>query len=120
MRPVVQPGDLAITQGVPNTSLRVGDVIAFVPPTQTQTVLHRIATLEGNVFTTKGDANNVADSWHATLAGQTAYRLVFVVPFLGWLTELRAAALIAAGLVVLLLIVLEIRKEVGPRRAHAV
>ncbi len=70
MRPTVSPGDLAITQGVPIGSLRVGDVIAFTPPNQTQTVLHRIATLDGDVITTKGDANNVADSWRRHAAGQ--------------------------------------------------
>jgi len=69
--------------------------------------------------TSKGDANSVADPWHLTLQGATQYRLVFVVPFLGWLAHLRGAALIAAGLIVGLLILLEIRKGVGARRAQA-
>jgi signal peptidase len=119
MRPTVSPGDLAITQGVLISSLRVGDVIAFTPPNESQAVLHRIATLQDGAITTRGDANNVDDSWRATLAGTDAYRLAFVVPFLGWLTELRSAALIAAGLIVALLILLEIRKGVGVRKAQA-
>ncbi len=86
--------------------------------TSTQQVLHRIASLQDNVVTTKGDANSVADPWHANLAGPTGYRLVFVVPFLGWLTELRSALLIAAGLAVALLVLVEIRKEVRARRAQ--
>jgi signal peptidase len=118
MRPTMSPGDLAITQGVPTNSLRVGDVIVFTPPTETQAVIHRIASRDGDVITTKGDANNVADPWSVTLQGSTAYRLVFVVPYLGWLTELRSAALIAAGLIVALLILLEIRKGVGARKAQ--
>jgi signal peptidase len=117
MRPTVSPGDLAITQGVPMSSLRAGDVIVFTPPTETQSVLHRIASREGNVITTKGDANSVADPWHATLTGATGYRLVLVVPYLGWLSELRSAALVAAGLIVALFILLEIRKGVGARKA---
>ena len=69
MRPTVSPGDLAITQGVPKGSLRVGDVIVFTPPDGTQPVLHRIASREGDVLTTKGDANSVADPWRITAAG---------------------------------------------------
>ena len=118
MRPTVSPGDLAITQGVPMDSLRVGDVVVFTPPNETQAVIHRIASREGDVITTKGDANSVADPWSVTLQGSTGYRLVFVVPYLGWLTELRGAALVAAGLIVALLILLEIRKGVGARRAQ--
>lgn len=118
MRPTVSPGDLAITQGVPVDSLRVGDVIAFTPPNESRTVLHRIVTLQDGVITTRGDANNVGDPWRATLAGTAAYRLAFVVPFLGWLTELRSAALLAVGLVVLLMLVLEVRKEVIRRRTR--
>ncbi len=117
MRPTVSPGDLAITQGVPVSSLRVGDVIVFTPLSEARPVLHRIASLEGDAITTKGDANSVADPWHLTLQGATQYRLVFVVPFLGWLTELRSGALIAAGLLVALLILLEIREGVGARKA---
>ncbi len=119
MRPTVSPGDLAITQGVPSSTLRVGDVIVFTPPTGTQQVIHRIASREGDVITTKGDANSIADPWHVTLQGATGYRLVFVVPYLGWLTELRSVGLVVAGLCVLLLVLLEIRKGVGARRAQA-
>ena len=119
MRPTISPGDLAITQGVPVSSLSVGNVIVFTPPTQSTPVLHRIASLDGDVITTKGDANSVADPWHLTLQGATQYRLVFVVPYLGWLTELRSAALIGAGLIVALLILLEVRKGVGARKAQA-
>jgi hypothetical protein len=69
--------------------------------------------------TTKGDANRIADPGRVTLQGDTQYRLVFVVPFLGWLTELRGAALIAAGVIVALLSAREIGKGVGARKAQA-
>ena len=118
MRPTVSPGDLAITQGVPESSLQVGDVIVFTPPSEARPVLHRIASLEGDVITTKGDANSVADPWRLTLHGPTQYRLVFVVPLMGWLTELRSVALVAAGLVLALSVLLEIRKGVGARRSQ--
>jgi signal peptidase len=116
MRPTVSPGDVAVTQGVPIGSLRVGDAIAFYPPGQTLPVLHRIRSMQttasGLVITTRGDANSVDDPWRATLQGPTGYRLVAVVPFIGWLTELQRPALLVAGLLLGLAILLELRKEV--------
>lgn len=118
MRPTISPGDLAITQGVPVESLRVGDVIVFAPPDGTKPVLHRIASREGDALTTKGDANSVADPWRISLQGPTGYRLLLVVPLVGWLVPLRGVALIGAGLIVALLILLEIRKGVRGGQAR--
>jgi signal peptidase len=120
MRPTISPGDVAVTQAVPTSSLKVGDVIVFFPPTSsTEPVMHRIVSLVNGVVTTRGDANNVDDSWQVTLSGTTAYRMVAVVPFLGWLTELQRPALIVAGLLVGLAILLELRKEVKGRNTKA-
>jgi signal peptidase I len=120
MRPTISPGDVAVTQAVPASSLKVGDVIVFFPPTSsTEPVMHRIVSLVNGVITTRGDANNVDDSWQATLSGTTAYRMVAVVPFLGWLTELQRPALIVAGLLVGLILLLELRKEVRGRTTKA-
>lgn len=120
MRPTVSPGDLAVTQAVPVSSLKVGDVIVFFPPTSsTEPVMHRIVSLGNGVMTTRGDANNVDDPWQVTLSGTTAYRMVAVVPFIGWLTELQRPALIVAGLLVGLMILLELRKEVRGRTTKA-
>lgn len=119
MRPTISPGDVAVTRGVPVDSLQVGDVIAFYPPGQATPVLHRIRSLDvaptGLEITTRGDANNTDDPWLATIQGATAYRLIAVVPFLGWLTELQRPALLAAGLLLGLLVLLELRKEVKAR-----
>jgi hypothetical protein len=72
----------------------------------------------GVAVLTGGIAFRVADFQVQT--GATGYQLVFVVPYVGWLTELRSAALIAAGLIVALLILREIRKGVGARKAQAI
>ena len=120
MRPTVSAGDVAVTQAVPVASLRVGDVIVFYPPADTtEPVMHRIVSLGNGVITTRGDANNVDDPWQVTLSGTTAYRMVAVVPFLGWLIELQRPALIVAGLLVGLAILLELRKEVRGRKTKA-
>jgi signal peptidase len=120
MRPTISPGDVAVTEAVPVSSLKVGDVIVFVPPaSSTEPVMHRIVSLVNGVITTRGDANNVDDPWQVTLSGTTAYRMVAVVPFLGWLTQLQRPALIVAGLLVGLAILLELRKEVRGRNTKA-
>jgi signal peptidase I len=120
MRPTISPGDVAVTQAVPVSSLKVGDVIVFYPPGVTaEPVMHRIVSLNNGLIKTRGDANNVDDPWQVTLSGTTAYRMVAVVPFLGWLTELQRPALIIAGLLVGLAILLELRKEVKGRNTKA-
>jgi signal peptidase len=120
MRPTISPGDIAVTQAVTVSSLNVGDVIVFFPPTSsTEPVMHRIVSLVNGAIKTRGDANNVDDPWQVTLSGTTAYRMVAVVPFIGWLTELQRPALIVAGLLVGLAILLELRKEVRGRKTKA-
>jgi signal peptidase I len=120
MRPTISPGDVAVTQAVPVSSLKVGDVIVFYPPGVTaEPVMHRIVSLDNGLIKTRGDANNVDDPWQVTLRGTTAYQMVAVVPFLGWLIELQRPALIVAGLLVGLAILLELRREVRGRKTKA-
>ena len=90
MQPTVHAGDVAVLWEVPTSTLRVGDVITFHPPGDTSAPkMHRIATLtrsDGETWiTSKGDANRVADPWGKIgLRGATAYRMVGVVPLIGW------------------------------------
>ena len=120
MRPTASPGDVAVTQAVRVSSLKVGDVIVFYPPGVTsEPVMHRIVSLVNGVITTRGDANSVNDPWQVALSGTTAYRMVAVVPFIGWLTELQRPALVFAGLLVGLVILLELWKEVRGRTTKA-
>ena len=118
MRPTASPGDLAITQGIPVDSVRVGDVVVFTPPDEIQPVMHRIASITDGAITTKGDANSAADPWTIRLAGPTAYRLVAVVPLVGWLTQLERPALLLAGLLAFLGIVRWLWKEVMAKRLN--
>lgn len=119
MQPTVSAGDLAVTQAVAIGSVDVGDVIVFYPPASTRAVIHRITSLQDEVITTRGDANSVDDPWHVRLAGPTAYRLVAAVPLLGWLTELRRPALLAAGLLLGLAVALELIKQVRARTSRS-
>ena len=113
MRPGLQPGDVVVTERVPISDLHVRDVIVFYPPNQTarQTV-HRIVklTVKGGTtsITTWGDANAVADPLVSSLKGATAYRIVRLVPLLGypavWLQN-GERGLLVIGLGVILLII---------------
>ena len=92
MRPGIQPGGLVILHRVSADTLRVGDVIAYLPPNSSSPIMHRIVSLSATdgsvVVQTQGDANNTLDPGPVRLDA-TAYRMAAYVPFLGWLVELR-------------------------------
>jgi signal peptidase len=117
MQPTFSAGDLVITQTIPVDTVRVGDVITFIQPGSSRPLIHRITSMENGVITTRGDTNPVDDPWRITLTSTTTDRLVAVVPYLGWLTQLQRPALLLAGVVLGLAIVLELGREVGKRLA---
>jgi signal peptidase I len=116
MQPTFSAGDLVVTQPVATGAVAVGDVITFIPPNGTRPVIHRIRTLVDGVITTRGDANSVDDAWRVSLTGATTDRLVAVVPYLGWLSQLERPVLILAGAFFGLAVLFELGKEVGARR----
>jgi signal peptidase len=116
MRPTFSPGDMVIVIPEPVSAVRVGQVISYQVPVgihqvETHRVLHILHGGPHPTIQTKGDANNAPDPWTATLEGNTAWRLVAVVPKLGYaVNALRsrsvrlAAIFVAPGLLALLLI----------------
>ena len=88
MSPALEVGDLVIVQGVPPTSIKVGDIIVFDPPQGSRTI-HRVTKIQtlpnGTIqFKTKGDANpNEDPHWipEQNVHGRVLYR----IPYLGWL-----------------------------------
>ncbi|MEZ2391140.1 signal peptidase I [bacterium RCC_150] len=118
MSPLINPGDVVITVPVPVKDLKVGDIITYHIPVQDQRVeTHRIINLAINnqgtaTIQTKGDANNGADPWIASLAPGNVDREVFTVPYIGnAIRALRDPALLhtlmygaPAALVVMLLV----------------
>ena len=89
MSPLINPGDVVVTVPVAVRDLKVGDIITYHIPVEDQRVeTHRIIDLAVNsqgtaTVRTKGDANNGADPWTATLAAGQVDRQVFTVPYLG-------------------------------------
>jgi signal peptidase len=89
MAPLINPGDVVVTAPTPVSDIRVGDVITYHIPVEDHRVeTHRVTglltTADGTTAVrTKGDANNGADPWTATLQGSTVDRLVLTVPYVG-------------------------------------
>ena len=84
-------GSVAFIENVPAASLKVGDVVVFQPSSSEQTrspLMHRIISIEEvngqREFGTKGDANESPDPWKLTINGEGG-RLVYVVPYIGYL-----------------------------------
>ena len=107
MEPTIHVGSLVVLGPVDSTDLRVGDVITFDPPGYgSELVTHRIYSVEqgpdGPVFQTKGDANGTPDAWQIQAGNGGGYRVLFSVPYLGWITGAMLGKLVL--LVVLTLV----------------
>lgn len=131
MRPGIQPGDLLLVTPEPLGAVRVRQVLDFQPPGEGgASVVHRVVSVTaspaGPVIRTKGDANNVADAWHARLGGTRAWRVRAVIPKLGYLAVAEynpigrlavELALLVGGVAVALSVVWRRPREDGDGRA---
>jgi signal peptidase I len=119
MRPTFSPGDMVIVVPEPVSAVRVGQVISYqVPVGIHQVETHRVVSiLQGGAHPTvqtQGDANNYHDPWTAKLEGNTAWRMVAVIPHLGYVVNflrsptLQKAAIFVAPALLALLILSEI------------
>lgn len=79
-------GSVVFSETVPVAELEVGDVITYVPPAESgidHLVTHRIVSIDGTEFRTKGDAVGQVDPWTFQLAAATQPRAVASVPYVG-------------------------------------
>lgn len=89
MSPLINPGDIVITRPVPVTDINVGDIITYHIPVEDQRVeTHRVTQIAARpdgtvVVQTKGDANNGADPWLATISTPTIDRHILTIPYAG-------------------------------------
>ena len=65
MEPTYKVGSVVYYKKVPETELKVGDVISFKYE-RVDYITHRIHAIENGHYTTKGDANNTPDSKQIT------------------------------------------------------
>lgn len=91
MTPIMLAGDMIVVESVNPNELAAGDVIAFRDPGGRDTfVTHRIIKIEEKgekrIFRTKGDANEEEDSFKVP-DSDVVGKLIFVIPFAGYLPE---------------------------------
>jgi signal peptidase I len=104
MSPGIDPGDVAVVTPIAVTDLTEGMVITYHQPIGEHALItHRVVSvdksLDGTVTVqTKGDANEAVDPWSATLEGDTAYQVRFVVPELGHLIQALRAPVVTQAL----------------------
>ena len=122
------PGSIVFDEQVPTSSLEVGDVITYAPPPgmspNHELVTHRIVRISPGrgrrrVYQTKGDANKTADRWRFRLAAAEQDKVVFSVPYAGYLfavlgvKQFRMALIGAPALLVALWIVIGMWRDAG-------
>ena len=85
MRPTMDVGDIAIVVKADQKNVKEGDVIQYWD--EDVMVLHRIIDIyngkEGKLYTTKGDANDVADI-DPVFSSQIKGKMIFSIPKIGW------------------------------------
>ena len=124
MEPTLDAGGIAFLDRVPPEKIRVGDVMTFTRMGSRQQVTHRVtevtATSRGPMFRTKGDANELADTWTVT-PGQVVGKVRLALPRFGGASRLladgrdRLALLMAVAAAVL--VADEVRRAREHRRA---
>ena len=103
MAPRITPGAAVIMIPEPANTVKIGQVIATVPPPPfpQEIVLHEVAAIRDaagrRIVTTRGIANKVNDPWNVTL-GNRVYHEVFVIPAIG---GIASSTLAAPGLIMI-------------------
>ncbi|WP_195908091.1 signal peptidase I [Nostocoides sp. HKS02] len=89
MAPGINPGDVVVTMPKPAAHVAVGDIVTYQIPVEDHRVeTHRVIRVTHDssgrlAIVTKGDANNGADPWVATINGPTVWQAKVVIPHLG-------------------------------------
>ncbi len=118
----ISKGSIVFDKTVPVSSLRVGDVITFRPPSMPANVTHRIVDIQKDdtgrpVFKTKGDANEAVDPWQFTLDKSVQAKYAFHMPWVGYvlaaftLRVVRTVLLVVVGLLIMGFTVSWLRKR---------
>ena len=80
MEPVLHVGDLVVTTG--GGSIELGEVILYRSSTHGRLIVHRVVKISGDRYTTKGDANPVAD-FRPVPRKNVLGKVVLVIPYVG-------------------------------------
>jgi len=105
MTPTIAQGSVVVSESVPVSSLRPGDVVTRPAEGAAEPVTHRLvsATRQGDTYLmqTRGDANESGETWTVP-ADSTLPRIRWVVPSIGdGIALLRSHLAVVLGLVVI-------------------
>ena len=111
MRPALRAGDVVWLERIAAGEARTGDVVAFDHPQRDATMLHRVERIRRDrgrlAFTTRGDANNEAETWAVDAGGEVGRYAGVRVPAVGRAVvalqgvPLAAVALLSGGVLAL-------------------
>ena len=129
MVPDLPIGSVAISEREPLASLTLGQIALLHPPSDPSvTYVHKIVWLKktssGTEIRTRGVANPTEDPWTVRVESPVVYVVKHDVPLVGyastWLRSAkgRAMALLAAGLLSIVLVASFIRDEIKKRRGQ--
>ncbi len=111
MEPAIRQGSIIVAKRVDPASVRPGDIISFRRPQRPDIpITHRVISVQEEdgttVFLTKGDGNSFTDPEEVSVA-QPISKLVYTVPFAGYLVSFGRTGLgkaLLIGLPALLLL----------------
>jgi signal peptidase I len=104
MSPSIDPGDVIVVTPLAVSDVEPGMVITYhIPVDDHRLTTHRVVSVDHGpdgavTVQTKGDANEAADPWMATLQGDTAYRVRAVVPEIGSVIQALRTPVISEAL----------------------
>jgi signal peptidase len=108
-------GSLVMAREVPSGDLRVGDVISYQVPHHGGRVTHRIVTIDRGVATTRGDNSPAVDPWRLSLDDPTYARVLFHVPWIGYLFVANGDQVLMGATVAALLLALVVSLRLRAR-----
>ena len=82
MVPVLNKGDMIFVHN--NGEFEVGDIVVYQTAQTPYPIIHRIIEMEGDMISTKGDNNPVADPWNPTPISAVHGKASIKFPLLGW------------------------------------
>jgi signal peptidase len=81
MKPTYKTNSVIYYKEVPKEELKVGDIITF--EMDKELVSHRIYEIKGDIFITKGDANNAPDNLNITYEQIKGKDIKYMIPYIG-------------------------------------
>ncbi len=112
MGPLIEIGSVVVVNG--QDSYKVGDIISYYAKIgdEVAVVTHRITAIGGNVYVTKGDANNISDR-ELVRPRLIVGKVINIIPHLGYLLDFaksQSGKIISIILPAMFIIIIELRR----------